>query len=125
MSPPPSVLIVEDDDDAREALSELLQGEGYGVAEAENGQAALRWLANHPAPCVILLDLMMPVLSGEQFLALRARDARLAAIPVIVLSAVHDSEVARLGVRDCLSKPVDPRRVLAAVGRHCQPTSGA
>lgn len=82
-----SILIVEDDLDIREALAEALGFEGYDVFLAENGREALDVLREGPLPHVILLDLLMPVMSGWQFRQEQLADPALAGIPVIVVSA--------------------------------------
>jgi CheY-like chemotaxis protein len=88
------VLVVDDDLDIRDVLVELLEGEGYRVSAAGDGQQALREASRNP-PDVILLDLMMPVMSGWQFRAAQLRDPVLARIPVVVLSAfANDLDVA-------------------------------
>src|SRR5688572_17564710 len=79
-----TLLVVEDDDDTRESLAALLRAEGYAVVTAEHGQAALDYLGSHPAPGLILLAMLMPVLDGWQFLERRARLPRLAAVPVVI-----------------------------------------
>jgi CheY-like chemotaxis protein len=83
-----AILIVDDDNDVRSALSELLQEEGFSVEAAPNGREALAWLRGgniHPA--VILLDLMMPGMDGWDFRSEQLRDPRLAAVPVVIVSA--------------------------------------
>jgi CheY-like chemotaxis protein len=91
---PKRVLVVDDDLDIRDVLVELLEGEGYRVSAAGDGQQALREASRNP-PDVILLDLMMPVMSGWQFRAAQLRDPVLARIPVVVLSAfANDLDVA-------------------------------
>ncbi|WP_242344612.1 response regulator [Anaeromyxobacter terrae] len=82
-----AILIVEDDPDIREALAEALGCEGYDVALAENGQDALDVLHDGPRPDVILLDLLMPVMSGWQFRQEQLADPALAGIPVVIVSA--------------------------------------
>ena len=82
-----TVLIVEDDLDTREMLGRFLELEGYTVETAENGKRALERLGSGVGACVILLDLMMPVVDGWQFRQEQISDATLAAIPVIVVSA--------------------------------------
>src|SRR5690349_16993945 len=81
------VLVVDDDADIRETVSLILEDEGYEVQSAQDGAAALGVLRAGPLPDVILLDLMMPVMNGWQFREQQTRDPRLAAIPVVVLSA--------------------------------------
>lgn len=80
------VLVVDDDRDIRELLVELLESEHYEVSSACDGQQALRKLLVQ-WPDIILLDLMMPIMSGWQFLHVQAEHPRLASIPVVVLSA--------------------------------------
>jgi CheY-like chemotaxis protein len=92
------VLIVEDEQDIRESLGELLEAEGFVVSQAENGRHALDSLAEAPAlPAVILLDLMMPIMDGEQFRREQLADARLAHIPIVIMSAARD--IAEVGER--------------------------
>jgi CheY-like chemotaxis protein len=82
------VLLVEDDDDIRDVVAELLRDEGYIVHEVADGEEALAYLYQEGRdPCLILLDLMMPRVDGWQVLSrLRAQD-RLIALPVVVMSA--------------------------------------
>jgi len=92
------VLIVDDDDDIREALTDTLEDNGFRVLTAVNGLEALRLLRTGPvAPAVILLDLMMPVMDGYGFLAEQQQDPQLAAIPVAVITAGHGVDRSRLG----------------------------
>jgi len=82
-----SVLIIDDDDESREALAEMLALHGYVVATATDGSEALGYLRAGNRPHAILLDLMMPVIDGWDFRTEQKRDAALAQIPVIVISA--------------------------------------
>ena len=103
-----SVMIVDDDDDIREIGTLVLESEGYRVAAARDGLDAMDMLERSPAPGVILLDLMMPRMDGEQFLkALRSSDK--AHIPVVLMSGHNEaSEIARVLSADALlRKPVD------------------
>jgi CheY-like chemotaxis protein len=87
-NPRRAVLLVDDDVAIREALAEALVEEGFPVHAAQNGREALDWLQqNGDTPCVVLLDLMMPVMDGRTFLGLRGADPSLSKIPVIVVSA--------------------------------------
>jgi CheY-like chemotaxis protein len=87
MSASKLVLIVDDDEDIRDAIRQALEDEGYEVADAANGREALELLQTGPIPALILLDLMMPVMTGEQFLLEQRQRPALAQIPVVVLSA--------------------------------------
>ena len=111
------ILIVEDDDDIREALTQILELEGYVVREAANGREALDIIAAQPAPSLILLDLMMPVMDGWQFRTEQMKDPSLSKVPVVVISAdasVHE-KVASFGAASVLPKPISLDRLLSAV----------
>src|SRR5690606_16492213 len=73
-----AMLVVEADVDVRETLEDILESEGYTVTTAANGQEALERLSGAALPCVVLLDLMMPVMNGREFLAALRRDPVLA-----------------------------------------------
>jgi CheY-like chemotaxis protein len=113
------VLVVEDDADILRAIVQVLEDEGETVRAAENGRVALTMLREPGAtlPCVILLDLMMPVMDGRAFRAEQLRDPALAAIPVIILTADgHAVEKAALmNGANALRKPVELETLLAAV----------
>jgi CheY-like chemotaxis protein len=119
----PSVLIVEDDALTRRALSVILRKDGYQVLTAAHGQAALAQLRAGPRPCVILLDLAMPVMDGYQFRAEQQRDQGLADIPVIVVTGVAGARGRVAGVQptDYFDKPVDTDALRDAIRRHCGP----
>jgi CheY-like chemotaxis protein len=103
------ILLVEDDDLLRESLREYLADFGHDVATAENGREALAWLADHGAPRLILLDLMMPVMNGWEFAHRKAQDPGLASVPLVVFSAdAHlDAHAKELGADGSLKKPID------------------
>lgn len=115
------VLIIEDDDDIRETLFEVLEDNGFEPSAAANGAEALALLRSAAAkPNVILLDMMMPVLDGWGFRSAQLADPALSEIPVIVLTA-HASieETARtLGATGFLRKPVRLDPLLDAIRRH-------
>jgi CheY-like chemotaxis protein len=110
------VMIVDDDDEIRAALEDVLGGEGYQVLGARDGRQALDFLQAGRSPSAILLDLWMPVMDGWQLRKELLRDARLAKIPVIVLTAAHDQRAMALEVSEVLTKPIDLRKLLHAVG---------
>ena len=118
------VLVVEDDTDLRESLSQALRDHGFGVTPATNGQEALDILHAGAKPSVILLDLMMPELNGWQLRAALRRDPGLAQIPQVVISAYMDEteqSVLALPADDCLRKPFHIRILIDAIERHCEP----
>jgi DNA-binding NtrC family response regulator len=115
-SRPCRVLIVDDDQDTREALSEALADAGFHVEQSSTAAEALRRIEESGDPDVILLDLRMPGMDGEQFLAkTQERSAR-----VIVLTGDSSGRVLRF-VRDArlMSKPVDLDDLEAAVKEAC------
>jgi CheY-like chemotaxis protein len=112
-----TILLVDDDRDVSDALSMVLEDEGYAVATASNGHEALVYLKNHlPHPNLILLDLIMPVMDGYEFRIEQRRDPEIARIPVLVLTVgVMGERVAELGVTGHLRKPFDLDRLLDLV----------
>ena len=115
------ILIVEDDAFIREELAELLKEEGFLVLTACNGKEALSQLELADRPCVILLDLMMPIMNGWDFRAAQRADPKLAAIPIVVMTGVADGarEARALDAAHWLSKPFEFEPLLAAVHTHC------
>jgi CheY-like chemotaxis protein len=120
--PTRSVLIVEDDLDIRETLAEILQDEGYPVATAANGREAMAHLRSRAPTCVILLDLMMPIMNGWEFRAEQQQDPALAQIPVVVVSGDGNvaQKAASLSVDGYLAKPIDLDRLLDTVAAYCR-----
>jgi CheY-like chemotaxis protein len=113
------VLVVDDDTCTRESLSELLDTKGYTVLQAENGQIALDVLKKMPhCPCLIVLDLAMPVMDGRGFLKQRALDPILRDIPVVVVSG-NVCEVPLEGIDAYLCKPVKVERLIEVIDQHC------
>lgn len=115
------VLIVEDEPDIRESLAELLSDEGYEVCTAANGHEALDLLRrNDVRPGLILLDLMMPVMSGAKFLeCLCAEATHLTQIPVVVLTAAKNVDVRGLPTAGRIHKPIDIDELFACVRKYC------
>ena len=114
----PSILVVEDDEDAREAMVALLQMKGYRAVPAGNGREALDYLEEAPAPDLIILDLWMPVMDGWQFRSEQIKNPRLAHIPVIVVTALSDR--ADVDANEVIIKPVDVDRLLSTVDHYCR-----
>jgi CheY-like chemotaxis protein len=111
-----TVLVVEDHADLREMLAVLLESEGFQVQTASNGKEALDSL-RHGRPAVILLDLMMPVMSGDEFRRRQLQEPDYADVPVICMTAAHDGpqRAARLNAAQYFQKPVDFDRLITAV----------
>ena len=110
------ILIVDDEADIRDSLEEFFVDEGYAVTTAADGAQGLAKLETGELPCVVILDLLMPVIDGNQMYARMQADPRLSRVPVIV--STSDPRRAPSGVLT-LKKPVDLERLLSAVQRHC------
>lgn len=110
------VMIVEDEADIRDTLAEFFSDEGYDVVTAGDGRRALSHLADGERPCVIILDLVMPVMSGNELYEHLQRDEELAAVPVIVTTS--DPSRAPTGPLT-MTKPIDLGRLLKTVREHC------
>lgn len=105
------ILVVDDDPDIRESIACALEIEGYPVIVAENGRVALDILlslSEKDFPRCIMLDLMMPVMTGEEFLAAVEKDHHsLKVIPVIVASANGSLLLNKISAKEILKKPID------------------
>lgn len=113
------ILVVDDDVDCREMLAELLSNEGYIIEIAANGRQALERL-NRSKPALIILDLMMPVMSGWEFRARQKSDSRFESLPVVVVTA---SGLARdIDANAVLRKPIDFGVLMSVVKQNCSPS---
>ncbi|MGH3524796.1 MAG: response regulator [Mycobacterium sp.] len=125
-SPAGNVLIVEDDPETREMVRLLLATEGFYALAAEDGLEALHLLraVRHrapDAPCLVLLDLTMPRLGGNEFRRSQLGDPTVASVPIAVMSGAADLEqrAAALGAVATLAKPLDIEAVIRVVKRYC------
>jgi CheY-like chemotaxis protein len=112
---------VDDDYAVLDAIKDVLEDEGYEVSLAANGLEALKELRRGSRPCVILLDLMMPVMNGWEFRREQLQDEKLAVIPTIIITAHNraDENTEELHASGCIRKPARPRLLLEAVGKYC------
>jgi CheY-like chemotaxis protein len=114
-----TVLVVEDIEDLRDLFVEVLRDEGYRVLGARNGSEALEILRTEVnEPCLVLLDMMMPIMDGHGFLSALHNTHRAAALPVIVVSAVVGEKAVK-GTRGFVKKPVAPDVLIALVREYC------
>ena len=113
------VLVVEDDPDVREVMIAVVENEGHTAVAAENGAEALRLLRNGLNPCLILLDLMMPVKNGWEFRAEQNADPRLATIPTIIVSAAGREAMRDLHPDGAVAKPIDFDTLAKLLKAHC------
>jgi len=114
----PSLLIVEDDADIRELMKIFLEAEGYQVSLAADGLEALEQLQSGARPSLILLDLMMPRMDGEQFLS-EMHSRRLSQTPVVIMAGhcAVQQRADQLKAVCCLTKPVELEELLNTVRR--------
>jgi CheY-like chemotaxis protein len=110
------ILLVEDDELLRGAMRMVLEWEGYRVACAGDGLEALACLRGGCRPALILLDVMLPVLDGVRFRQWQRRDPELAAVPVVVVSALEAADCPEAAAH--VRKPFAPQELLEAVRRH-------
>ena len=121
-SSPGIVLVVDDDADLRESIEAVLVSHGHPVATAAGGAEALAWLERRDAdPCVVLLDLMMPGMSGFELRSKMVADPGLASIPVVVITGAGLLAERRAGElrAEVLRKPIELPALLHAVKRFC------
>ena len=121
-----NVLIVEDDPEVREMLTQLLASEGFYAVGAEDGLEALHLLRtlrhrSPDAPCLVLLDLKMPRLGGNEFRRAQLGDPTVANVPIAVMSGAVDLEqrAAAMGAVASIAKPLDIDNLIDVVKRYC------
>jgi len=116
------VLVVDDDPDIREALRDTLEQEGYCVAEATDGSAALSYLRSSPPPPLILLDWNMAPMNAAAFMEEFSREPAYAQIPVVLLTADVKADERAKAIRCAgyLTKPVTLDALFETVARYCR-----
>ncbi len=118
MPPRAPILLVEDDSAIRESVAECLQSEGHAVHAARNGAEGLAWLRAGHRPALVVLDLVMPVMDGAQFLAEVRADPLLGPLPVVLMTAAMPSASSPLPAATAyLEKPFELADLLDAVER--------
>lgn len=114
-----TVLIVEDEESIRQVLQMMLEIENYDVLLAANGQEAMDKLATcAEPPCLILLDLMMPVMDGWQFVEAVGKVRAYASTPVVVVTAFRD-KAGTIKADGVIQKPIEFDRLLTTVRKYC------
>jgi CheY-like chemotaxis protein len=114
------VMVVDDDEDTREVLEELLKAEGFSIITVSNGFEAIQKANATPEPCAIILDGRMPLMSGLEFISYREKNPRLSRIPVIFVSG--DPEAIRaVSERGAITfrKPFPIAALIERVREHC------
>lgn len=124
-APSRTVLLVEDDEGIRESVAECLSLEGYEVVLASDGAEALAWLRRGGRPGVVLLDMVMPVMSGTEVMERMRTDMALAAVPVVLMTAASQKPGDGAAAQAVLDKPFDMEQLLEAVERFCGPPAAS
>jgi two-component system response regulator MprA len=117
------VLVVDDDRNVCDLISSMLKGQGYETAVACNGKEALSYLkTSSRRPGLILLDLMMPEMTGWEFRKIQQGDPAIAGIPVAIITGLDDvaGKASGIGVVDVLYKPSRVETLSALVSRFCR-----
>lgn len=114
-----TILIVDDDPEFRDALSEILRSEGFQVETANSGMQALDKLRWGLRPCAIMLDLQMAVMTGWAFRTEQERDPDLAAIPVIAMTAGYWKQRDLSDYAARITKPIDVQELQATLAQYC------
>jgi CheY-like chemotaxis protein len=115
------VMLVDDDENIREMMSEILMTRGFVVLQAGNGQEAMKILTTtERLPSVVLLDMSMPAMDGPTFLRVRAGDPILKEIPVLVVSGSPPPKAAAPEIEGFLRKPVEILQLIQAIGQYQQ-----
>jgi CheY-like chemotaxis protein len=117
MERPACVLVVEDEPELREAMATTFRHQGHRVAAAADGQQALELLRDGHLPAVVVLDLLMPVLNGFQFLETARRDQRLRSVPVVAITSSEQD--LPFGAQAIMRKPADMDALLEMIASHC------
>lgn len=111
------VLVVDDDEDIRDLVAMVLEVSGYSVAKASSGREALAYLRSHRLPALMLLDLRMPDMAGDEVVEVVRNDSRLADLPIVVVSGdgAARKRAEKLPVQGALLKPVGVEALLSMV----------
>jgi CheY-like chemotaxis protein len=112
-----SIVVVDDDLPALDALTELLETDGYQVRQADNGQEALEAMKSSEPPALILLDLSMPVMDGWEFMRRQRLEPSIAHIPVVVITSLVSAVPAE--AKALISKPINVNRLMLLVQKYC------
>ncbi|MDO9183622.1 MAG: response regulator [Bacteriovorax sp.] len=112
------ILIIEDNIEIQDSIKTALEDEGFKVFTANNGKEGIEALRKIPTPCLILLDLMMPVMNGWEFIEVISNDIMLSTIPVVVVSAFGDKKYTPIK-SEYIPKPIDLDSLLSTVHKHC------
>lgn len=113
------ILVVDDEPSIRDLLRLMLEMQGYEVSTAPNGRVALDTLREDSSICLVLLDLMMPVMNGWEFYKAVRADEKVSGTPVVLVSAYASSGI-DLPEAEVLEKPFDMDRLQELTGKYCR-----
>lgn len=117
-NPLKTILVIEDDHDTRVSMRQSLEAEGYFVFSAANGKQGWETLQRIKPPCLILLDVVMPLMNGEEFIRAIEADQSLHTIPVVLVSAFPDV-AKKLVAKAFIQKPIDLKALLSVIKQYC------
>lgn len=118
------ILVVDDEPGIRDAIGTVLEDEGYSVTTAGDGRVALQAMHDGLRPCLAILDLMMPVMTGVELCRAMERDPDLAGVPVVIVSA-YGRGAEDLKVTEVIQKPFSLDQILELAERYCGAPSGS
>jgi CheY-like chemotaxis protein len=118
------VLVLEDNEAIRDAMRLAIEFQGHKAYMASNGLEGLDILENRPKPCLILLDLMMPVMNGWEFSERIGEKEHFSAIPVVVVTA-YAERLGKVRASEVIKKPFDLQTLLRIIQQYCPPPSGS
>lgn len=113
------VIVVEDEEEARTFLTQILELEGFRALGFPNGAEALEYLEHSDPPCLIIMDLRMPVMDGPRFRAAQLANSRLAKVPVVIVTAMEPSAAAGLSPLRVFRKPLNIEALIEVVRQNC------
>lgn len=114
-----NILVIEDDHNIRVVIRQALESEGYKVYSAANGRDGLELLKQIDQPNLILLDLMMPLMTGWEFIKAQKKHRLLRDIPVVIVSATESIQGTHVPAREIIHKPFEIQELLNVVKKHC------
>lgn len=113
-----NILVVEDNKEIQDSLKQALEVEWYKVYTADNGKEGMNQLSMMPTPCLILLDLMMPIMNGWEFVDEINKNLMFSSIPIVVVSAFAEKSGSPK-IHGYIQKPIDLDALLNSVSKHC------
>lgn len=114
-----NILVIEDNKEIQDSIKMALEIDGFNVFTANNGREGMNLLEKIPTPSLILLDLLMPVMNGWEFMEELNKDIMHSSIPVVIVSAL-DKKQTTPNVSGYIQKPIDLDKLLKIAEKHCE-----